>query len=200
MKIRSFAKINLGIEVLGTRPDGYHDILTLFQSIDLADVLEISELPGGGIVPFGGRPRGPLGRDEPRLPGRLSPAGRDRLPPGRPDRRRQIHPGGQGPRRGKQQRGHHAPRLEPPLGARPGPGGPRPARREARGGRPLFPGRGPLPRRGPRRPADAGPGPPAFARPPCVPALFGGDGRDLRGLATVLWPGGRGVDFGGQTQ
>ena len=70
MKIRSFAKINLGIEVLGTRPDGYHDILTLFQSIDLADVLDISELPGGGDRPFRGRPRGPLGRDEPRLPGR----------------------------------------------------------------------------------------------------------------------------------
>ena len=50
MRIRSFAKINLGIEVLGTRPDGYHDILTLFQSIDLADVLDISELPGGEIA------------------------------------------------------------------------------------------------------------------------------------------------------
>jgi 4-diphosphocytidyl-2-C-methyl-D-erythritol kinase len=50
MKIRSFAKINLGIEVLGMRPDGYHDILTLFQSIDLADVLDISEIPGGDLV------------------------------------------------------------------------------------------------------------------------------------------------------
>jgi len=59
MKIRSFAKINLGIEVLGTRPDGYHDILTLFQSIDLADVLDISELPGGGIVISGDDPEVP---------------------------------------------------------------------------------------------------------------------------------------------
>jgi len=40
MKINSFAKINLGIEVLGDRPDGYHDIRTLFQSIDLGDVIE----------------------------------------------------------------------------------------------------------------------------------------------------------------
>jgi 4-diphosphocytidyl-2-C-methyl-D-erythritol kinase len=59
MKIRSFAKINLGIEVLGTRPDGYHDILTLFQSIDLADVLDISELPGGEIALSGDDPEVP---------------------------------------------------------------------------------------------------------------------------------------------
>jgi 4-diphosphocytidyl-2-C-methyl-D-erythritol kinase len=59
MRIRSFAKINLGIEVLGTRPDGYHDILTLFQSIDLADVLEISELPGGDLVLSGDDPEVP---------------------------------------------------------------------------------------------------------------------------------------------
>ena len=56
MRIRSFAKINLGIEVLGPRPDGYHDILTLFQSIDLADVLDISEIPGGEITLSGDDP------------------------------------------------------------------------------------------------------------------------------------------------
>lgn len=56
MKIRSFAKINLGIEVLGTRPDGYHDILTLFQSIDLADVLDLDELPAGELALSGDDP------------------------------------------------------------------------------------------------------------------------------------------------
>ncbi len=59
MKIRSFAKINLGIEVLGTRPDGYHDILTLFQSIDLADILDLAEAPGGKIVLAGDDPEVP---------------------------------------------------------------------------------------------------------------------------------------------
>ena len=59
MRIRSFAKINLGIEVLGTRPDGYHDILTLFQSIDLADVLDISELPGEEVAVSGDDPEIP---------------------------------------------------------------------------------------------------------------------------------------------
>lgn len=33
------AKINLGLEILGRRPDGYHQIITILQAIDLADVL-----------------------------------------------------------------------------------------------------------------------------------------------------------------
>jgi len=39
MRIKSFAKINLGIEVLGKRDDGYHEIKTLFQSVNLFDLL-----------------------------------------------------------------------------------------------------------------------------------------------------------------
>jgi len=33
------AKVNLGLKVLGTREDGYHDILSVFQSVTLADQL-----------------------------------------------------------------------------------------------------------------------------------------------------------------
>jgi len=40
LRIRSFAKINLALSVLGRRADGYHDIETIFQSIDLGDELE----------------------------------------------------------------------------------------------------------------------------------------------------------------
>lgn len=40
LKIRSFAKINLALSVLGRRADGYHDIQTIFQSVDLCDQLE----------------------------------------------------------------------------------------------------------------------------------------------------------------
>jgi 4-diphosphocytidyl-2-C-methyl-D-erythritol kinase len=39
MRLKSFAKINLGIEVLGKREDGYHEIRTLFQTISLFDLL-----------------------------------------------------------------------------------------------------------------------------------------------------------------
>ncbi len=34
------AKVNLGLHVAGLRPDGYHEIVTVFQAIDLCDVLE----------------------------------------------------------------------------------------------------------------------------------------------------------------
>jgi 4-diphosphocytidyl-2-C-methyl-D-erythritol kinase len=37
----SFAKINLGLEVLGVRQDGYHELRTIFQTIDLRDDVEI---------------------------------------------------------------------------------------------------------------------------------------------------------------
>ncbi len=37
LRLRSYAKINLGLEVLGLRDDGYHELRTLFQTIDLHD-------------------------------------------------------------------------------------------------------------------------------------------------------------------
>lgn len=40
MVVKSYAKINLGLEILGKRPDGYHELRTLFQSISLHDVLD----------------------------------------------------------------------------------------------------------------------------------------------------------------
>jgi 4-diphosphocytidyl-2-C-methyl-D-erythritol kinase len=40
-RVRAFAKLNLGLRVLGKRPDQYHEIRTIFQTISLADVLEI---------------------------------------------------------------------------------------------------------------------------------------------------------------
>lgn len=40
------AKINLGLSVLGKRPDGYHQIETIFYPIHLTDILEI--IPGPG--------------------------------------------------------------------------------------------------------------------------------------------------------
>ena len=42
MRVYSFAKINLALAVLGRRSDGYHDIETVFQAIDLSDELYFS--------------------------------------------------------------------------------------------------------------------------------------------------------------
>jgi 4-diphosphocytidyl-2-C-methyl-D-erythritol kinase len=53
MRIKSFAKINLGLEVLGKREDGFHEIRTLFQAIDFFDVLEFREIPGDKIALLG---------------------------------------------------------------------------------------------------------------------------------------------------
>jgi 4-diphosphocytidyl-2-C-methyl-D-erythritol kinase len=47
MLVKSFAKINLALSVLGRRTDGYHEIQTIFQTISLSDELEIS--PAAGI-------------------------------------------------------------------------------------------------------------------------------------------------------
>jgi len=45
-RIRAYAKLNLGLRVLYRRPDGYHELRTIFQTISLADDLEISFTPG----------------------------------------------------------------------------------------------------------------------------------------------------------
>jgi len=41
MLLRAFAKVNYALEVLGRRPDGYHDIRSVMQSVSLTDEVEI---------------------------------------------------------------------------------------------------------------------------------------------------------------
>ncbi len=41
MKLKSPAKINVFLRVIGRRPDGYHDLASLFQAIDLSDIIDI---------------------------------------------------------------------------------------------------------------------------------------------------------------
>jgi 4-diphosphocytidyl-2-C-methyl-D-erythritol kinase len=47
-RFRSFAKINLGLEVVGRLPSGYHELKTIFASVSLHDVIEIAAA-GWGI-------------------------------------------------------------------------------------------------------------------------------------------------------
>lgn len=63
VEIEAPAKVNLFLRVLGRRPDGYHDIETLFQSVSLADRIVVGlsdEIPApaerdGDTPPAGGR-------------------------------------------------------------------------------------------------------------------------------------------------
>ncbi len=57
MTVKSFAKINLGLEIVGKRPDGYHDIRTLFQTISLCDEIDLEPAPPGVIELAGDDPR-----------------------------------------------------------------------------------------------------------------------------------------------
>jgi len=45
-RVRAFAKINRSLEVLGVRPDGFHELRTVFQSIALHDTLAIRAVSG----------------------------------------------------------------------------------------------------------------------------------------------------------
>ena len=44
--VRAHAKVNLDLRIFGTRPDGYHELRTVFQSIELHDTLACAERPG----------------------------------------------------------------------------------------------------------------------------------------------------------
>lgn len=44
------AKLNLFLEVVGKRPDGYHDLATLMVAVDLYDTLELRPRGNGGLV------------------------------------------------------------------------------------------------------------------------------------------------------
>lgn len=50
LRIRAYAKTNLYLAITAKRPDGYHDIETIFQSISLADDLVIEEGDGFSLT------------------------------------------------------------------------------------------------------------------------------------------------------
>ena len=53
------AKLNLALDITGRRADGYHEIDTLFQSVDLCDILRLSREERPGIYVSCDRPRLP---------------------------------------------------------------------------------------------------------------------------------------------
>jgi 4-diphosphocytidyl-2-C-methyl-D-erythritol kinase len=60
LRLRAFAKVNLGLKILGKRPDGYHEIRTVYQTVGLNDRLRLS---------LSGRPAGiTVESDDARVP------------------------------------------------------------------------------------------------------------------------------------
>jgi 4-diphosphocytidyl-2-C-methyl-D-erythritol kinase len=49
VKVRSFAKINLGLRIGASREDGFHELLTVYQTIALHDVIGVSVMRGSGV-------------------------------------------------------------------------------------------------------------------------------------------------------
>ena len=50
LRLRAFAKINLCLQVMAKRPDGYHELRTIFQAISLHDTLQLSIARKPGIL------------------------------------------------------------------------------------------------------------------------------------------------------
>ncbi len=57
--VRSFAKINLGLCIGALRPDGFHDLRTVYQTIALHDIIRVQVGRGAGIE---------IRCDDPRVP------------------------------------------------------------------------------------------------------------------------------------
>ena len=45
--IKSYAKVNIGLQILNERPDGYHNINTVFQELDFYDTIELKKKDNG---------------------------------------------------------------------------------------------------------------------------------------------------------
>lgn len=43
ISLKSYGKINIFLHILGKRPDGFHELYTLFSKISLFDVLNIKK-------------------------------------------------------------------------------------------------------------------------------------------------------------
>src|SRR5258706_4372368 len=49
IRIPAFAKVNLRLDILGKRPDTYHELRTIFQTISLHDDLTLHDSKSSGI-------------------------------------------------------------------------------------------------------------------------------------------------------
>ena len=47
MQLRAYAKINLSLKLLGKRPDDFHELESIMQSVSLFDLITLTEIPSG---------------------------------------------------------------------------------------------------------------------------------------------------------
>ena len=47
VRLKAYAKVNLALDVVGVRPDGYHELRTVMQSISLADGVTVERIDEG---------------------------------------------------------------------------------------------------------------------------------------------------------
>ena len=50
MRLAAHAKINLSLDILGMRPDGYHDLRSVVTTIPLHDDVELQDAPAGEVT------------------------------------------------------------------------------------------------------------------------------------------------------
>ncbi|MCP4817087.1 MAG: hypothetical protein GY888_31620, partial [Planctomycetaceae bacterium] len=55
VEVHAPAKLNLFLEVLARRPDGYHDLETLMTAVDIFDTLHFTPLRAGEPLELNGR-------------------------------------------------------------------------------------------------------------------------------------------------
>ena len=53
---RAYAKINLCLDVTGKRPNGYHDVRMIMQTVDIYDILSLEKTESGITIDVGGSP------------------------------------------------------------------------------------------------------------------------------------------------
>ena len=49
VEVKAYAKVNLGLDVLRKREDGYHEVKMIMQSVNLFDILTFSVFNGMGV-------------------------------------------------------------------------------------------------------------------------------------------------------
>jgi len=47
LQLKAYAKINLSLKILGKRPDGFHEIESVMQSVSLCDHVTLTQIPAG---------------------------------------------------------------------------------------------------------------------------------------------------------